>query len=934
MASNSNKSFYERLQKLSGIESNSINESNEIKSVTLVDYVRTNDGTAYGVVKENHNYYVKKSVRTSENLNEADFVYINGVENKNEYRFSTLSEAEKQRNFHVKSLNEAWEINSTSFEKKEIETPKLDVPENVSSFLSNRINEGKTKISEEKEIKFKSKLSEGTTENKKKGLIPEAADLAIKKALGLIKEEDLSTADSEIIAGDSVVNMDNHKHEPAQAPINDTNAKLEAEKNDATSGANCETSEESDPFADKEHAGEETGDIVAEADEKGDPFEDDAKVEAGDDISTEDSEEKDTDRVDDEEKFETPQADYHNYNQPEEGYKEDHNVGEKPESDPFDDKEDAGDEKGDIVAEGVENHQEEKEESDPFDDKEDAGEEKADIVSEEEKEAAEALAEILDEGEEEQPESDPFDDKEDAGDEKGDIVAEEEGHVHANDGDAKEQPESDPFDDKEDAGEEKGDIVAEEDDLSTADSEIEAADSVANELDGNIEFNEGELEDGTSMKADDNAIAEDDADAEIEKANDALAGLEDASSEDEPAEAPAAEEPVADDAPAEETPEEEEEEPAAEEEGSDEEPAADDSGEEGDLMAKEIEKLVGKIGQKVRNTDLTPDQAKGHLKSIISAFESDLADVDVEDRKEMSDKILKAKDSGEAESVASGLEKDAENAIEDKIEDLADESGDGLGESMNEEKCDECGTFESYMESRGYSKEDLSECSSEEMTNMVSGYANAYNGGMNDGDFNTVALYVTPEMAESLKEEYGHVGYVEELQPFLDKVDEGQKLQFGTVEPTLAIGEDAAESYAEKFEKELGDKSLDSMSDEEKRDLFNKMDKLHVAKDEVSENDIEFAPVADTIGVQTPLKSDPSTMKSVEVDLNNGKVSVNMSEGEKKTREYIRKRIAEMASGKKSKLDENSNPTLAKLDKLIEEQFNLVQKIKSQLDNE
>src|SRR5690606_17852895 len=89
--------------------------------------------------------------------------------------------------------------------------------------------------------------------------------------------EDLSTADSQIIVTDSVANLKTSK-ESSQAPVNDENAKKEAEKRNAKGSAsaaisnNTEEQPESNPFEDKENACDEKSDIVSEDVNKGKPF--------------------------------------------------------------------------------------------------------------------------------------------------------------------------------------------------------------------------------------------------------------------------------------------------------------------------------------------------------------------------------------------------------------------------------------------------------------------------------------------------------------------------------------------------------------------------------------------------------------------------------------------------------------------------------------
>ena len=77
--------FYKRLNQLAGTDKK-VNESTDIKNSTLIDLERANDGTAFGVIKENHHYYVKVSKRSGDNLSPADFAYIGGVQNKH-YHF-------------------------------------------------------------------------------------------------------------------------------------------------------------------------------------------------------------------------------------------------------------------------------------------------------------------------------------------------------------------------------------------------------------------------------------------------------------------------------------------------------------------------------------------------------------------------------------------------------------------------------------------------------------------------------------------------------------------------------------------------------------------------------------------------------------------------------------------------------------------------------
>jgi len=175
--------------------------------------------------------------------------------------------------------------------------------------------------------------------------------------------------------------------------------------------------------------------------------------------------------------------------------------------------------------------------------------------------------------------------------------------------------------------------------------------------------------------------------------------------------------------------------------------------EEKDIAVKDIEKYVGKLQYNVRKADLTEEQATSYVSQILSAFKPNFEKMDIIDRREIANKyIIKMTD-------------------DDDIDDLKDlDLGDE--ESGLDENCSECGGFDKYAESRGLNNESILECDEEEITNLVSGYANAYEDGMNDGDFKLVSLLVSPEVLEKLKSEYGHEDYTEKLTPHTDQINE------------------------------------------------------------------------------------------------------------------------------------------------------------------
>ena len=305
-----------------------------------------------------------------------------------------------------------------------------------------------------------------------------------------------------------------------------------------------------------------------------------------------------------------------------------------------------------------------------------------------------------------------------------------------------------------------------------------------------------------------------------------------------------------------------------------------------DLITKEIQKLTGKLTNKLKDAKLNPIETKSLVNSVLAALKNDLVDVDVEDRKQMSDKILKV--------VPDEDIKDLENngSEEEEVKEDVDSS---------QNMCSECGTFENYMTSRGYN--DIKECSEMEMSNLVSGYANAHNNGMNDGDFKGVAFHITPKILKELAEDYGHADYVEKLQPYLKDVSEDEQVKYESFEPFTSIKED---------DEELG---AEDMSGEN----------LPAETPEINEpapaTDMTFAPDGETMGVANPalVNNTPKT-KTVNVDLNAGTVNVNLSET--KIANYIKNRINVLTGKAKESLNESTkSENLKKLDKIIAEEL-------------
>lgn len=203
--------------------------------------------------------------------------------------------------------------------------------------------------------------------------------------------------------------------------------------------------------------------------------------------------------------------------------------------------------------------------------------------------------------------------------------------------------------------------------------------------------------------------------------------------------------------------EEGEEEVPAEPEGGEEMPAEEPAEDDVESGPKdEIKSDIGKIGEKIQERDLSNDKVDAYVSMFLGYFTDYFANMDIEQRKEIADKIL---------------EVSKEKNIEDLEASMPSEPV-GLDGEVDEDICAECGGFGRYAESRGYSAESLMECDAEELSNVISGYANAHNDGQNDGDFKLVALFVNPEVLGKLKNEYGHEDYTEKLTPYSNELNE------------------------------------------------------------------------------------------------------------------------------------------------------------------
>ena len=112
----------ERQKQLMGISS--INEDKKNYAVELTKVGP--DGNAYAVIRENHEWYIKKANKLN-NLIAEDFKYIGGLQNKKQEAYPSYAKAIKHLNLKFKSLAEAYnfdgEINVFENDNLLSETP-------------------------------------------------------------------------------------------------------------------------------------------------------------------------------------------------------------------------------------------------------------------------------------------------------------------------------------------------------------------------------------------------------------------------------------------------------------------------------------------------------------------------------------------------------------------------------------------------------------------------------------------------------------------------------------------------------------------------------------------------------------------------------------------------------------------------------------------
>ncbi len=92
----------ERMMQLMGVT-----QINENKSNIAVELTKMGpDGKAYAIIRENHEYYIKSTNKTSDLIAE-DFNYIGGLQNKKQEAYTSYAKAIKHLNLKFNSIQEA-----------------------------------------------------------------------------------------------------------------------------------------------------------------------------------------------------------------------------------------------------------------------------------------------------------------------------------------------------------------------------------------------------------------------------------------------------------------------------------------------------------------------------------------------------------------------------------------------------------------------------------------------------------------------------------------------------------------------------------------------------------------------------------------------------------------------------------------------------------
>ncbi|HPC09600.1 MAG TPA: hypothetical protein PLN85_00800 [archaeon] len=373
-----------------------------------------------------------------------------------------------------------------------------------------------------------------------------------------------------------------------------------------------------------------------------------------------------------------------------------------------------------------------------------------------------------------------------------------------------------------------------------------------------------------------------------------------------------------------------------------------------------IKSDIGKIGNKIQQTSLTDSQVKSYVNMFLGYFKEYFLKMEQSLLNDMAKKI-------------NALQK--EKNIDDLQKDVISEPTQDI-ENITENNLNNSG-FINYAESMGYDKDSLLECNVEEMSNLISGYANSCEDGEYDDDHKTVALFLKlmPKVIDVLKNEYGCDEYINKLEPEMKSLEDTSDVELqealggaiwgglktigkGITDPIkdkakkvgTAINKgienvkQGAAAQSRKQDIRRGTKKRNAYLDkvqEKAKELIELIQQANAGAAKAGQEPIKVASLLSTIRNQISSKNsyvdlsqykmeNSSEMTNTEVlpDVDN-----KISESEKKLRNYIRKRLEEISGLRKVSINESKKSSkLKKLDKLIESQYNFYKK-KITVDN-
>ena len=92
-----------------------MNTLNESKSYSELELIKKGpNDVVYGIIRENHDYFIKTSNKTSGRFLAEDFSYIGGLQNKYDERYKSYAEAIKHLNMKFDMLNESYGIENNT----------------------------------------------------------------------------------------------------------------------------------------------------------------------------------------------------------------------------------------------------------------------------------------------------------------------------------------------------------------------------------------------------------------------------------------------------------------------------------------------------------------------------------------------------------------------------------------------------------------------------------------------------------------------------------------------------------------------------------------------------------------------------------------------------------------------------------------------------